>query len=143
MRALSVRQPWAELIALGRKPFEIRSWTTGYRGPVLICAGQGWHKLGVRLHGKMGVRGVSVCIVELVDCRPVTLEDSAGACFNIDEAPEFKNGFAWVFANPRRVQRVPFKGKLSLFRPTIVPLFEETPTHELPGLQRGRSPDYG
>ena len=40
MIALSVKQPWASLIASGRKQIETRVWSTPYRGPLLICAGQ-------------------------------------------------------------------------------------------------------
>ena len=39
MKALSVRQPWAELIVAGLKDVENRTWRTDYRGPVLIHAG--------------------------------------------------------------------------------------------------------
>jgi len=38
MKAISIRQPWAGLIALGIKDIEIRSWNTNYRGPILIHA---------------------------------------------------------------------------------------------------------
>ena len=38
MKALSVRQPWAWLIANGYKDIENRTWSTKYRGPVLIHA---------------------------------------------------------------------------------------------------------
>ena len=40
MRALTIRQPWASLIALGVKTIETRSWQTHYRGPLLIHAGK-------------------------------------------------------------------------------------------------------
>lgn len=39
MRALTLHQPWATLIALGHKRYETRSWRTAYRGPLLIHAG--------------------------------------------------------------------------------------------------------
>ena len=38
--ALSVKQPWAALLAAGRKTIEIRTWGTRFRGPVLIHAGK-------------------------------------------------------------------------------------------------------
>jgi activating signal cointegrator 1 len=38
MRALSLRQPWASLIAIGAKKVETRSWSTRYRGPIAIQA---------------------------------------------------------------------------------------------------------
>lgn len=39
MRALTIRQPWATLIATGAKTIETRSWSTKYRGPLAIHAG--------------------------------------------------------------------------------------------------------
>lgn len=38
MKALTLWQPWAGAIALGWKRFETRSWSTEYRGPLLIHA---------------------------------------------------------------------------------------------------------
>ena len=38
MKALSLTQPWASLVADGRKTTETRSWLTHYRGPLAIHA---------------------------------------------------------------------------------------------------------
>ena len=38
MRALSIRQPWAYLIAIGAKDVENRSWLTRFRGRIYIHA---------------------------------------------------------------------------------------------------------
>jgi hypothetical protein len=38
MKALTVQQPWATLIAVGAKQIETRSWKTDYRGPLAIHA---------------------------------------------------------------------------------------------------------
>lgn len=38
MKALSIKQPWAWLIAIGLKDIENRSWPTNYRGFVYIHA---------------------------------------------------------------------------------------------------------
>lgn len=38
MKALTLHQPWASLIALGVKTVETRSWSTAYRGPLAIHA---------------------------------------------------------------------------------------------------------
>lgn len=46
MKALTVRQPWAEAIACGAKLVENRSMGTRYRGPLAIHAGKGWAKWG-------------------------------------------------------------------------------------------------
>jgi activating signal cointegrator 1 len=36
MKALTLWQPWASLVAMGVKKIETRSWTTKYRGPIAI-----------------------------------------------------------------------------------------------------------
>ena len=48
MKALTVCQPYAELIARGGdvKPLENRTWFTSYRGPLLIHAGKSRDWLG-------------------------------------------------------------------------------------------------
>jgi hypothetical protein len=76
--ALSVRQPWAELILRGEKRFEHRSRPTRIRGRILIYASLGRYsrdieadievECGIELDGLP--RGVVVGSVELFDCRP-------------------------------------------------------------------------
>lgn len=38
MKAITIWQPWASLIACGAKRYETRSWPTKYRGPIAIHA---------------------------------------------------------------------------------------------------------
>lgn len=38
IKAISLHQPWASLVAMGIKGVETRSWTTRYRGPLAIHA---------------------------------------------------------------------------------------------------------
>lgn len=40
MKAITIHQPWATLIALGEKRFETRSWATKHRGLLAIHAGK-------------------------------------------------------------------------------------------------------
>ena len=40
-KALSLLQPWASLVVAGAKTIETRSWTTAYRGTLLIHASKG------------------------------------------------------------------------------------------------------
>ena len=46
MRAVSLWQPWASLIADGRKKVETRHWPMHYRGPLAIHATQRVEKEG-------------------------------------------------------------------------------------------------
>lgn len=102
MKALSVRQPWASLIADGKKTLEIRSWSTRYRGDLLICA-------SAKPHGDLPT-GQALAVVSVTACRPMKPDDKGAACC------EFRKGhFAWELLNVRRVDPFPVKGKLSLF----------------------------
>ncbi len=38
--ALSIRQPWIELILSGLKTIEVRTWSTEYRGELWLHAGK-------------------------------------------------------------------------------------------------------
>jgi len=44
MKAITIWQPWASLLASGGKMYETRPWETSYRGPIAIHAA----KLGMR-----------------------------------------------------------------------------------------------
>ena len=42
MKALTLTQPWATLVAIGAMRIETRSWSTAYRGPLAIHAAKGF-----------------------------------------------------------------------------------------------------
>ncbi len=108
MRVLIVRQPWASLIATGRKSVELRSWSTSYRGPICILAGaRPWH--GPHDY-ELGPRGGIVGVVSLVDVRKATPDDVSRACL----APP-ANHFAWVLSDAMQVPFVRAKGRLGLY----------------------------
>ena len=108
MKALSVRQPWASLIASGRKTIELRSWSPRYRGPVLVLACVGvWRGTDYPI----GPRGVSLCVVDLLDVRAAVADDVDAACVALTEG----GGRAWVLGNARAVEHVPVKGRLGLY----------------------------
>jgi len=50
MKALTLTQPWATLIACGAKRIETRSWATDFRGRIAIHAAKGLSPFG----GKRG-----------------------------------------------------------------------------------------
>ncbi len=88
MKAITLYQPWASAIALGLKRFETRSWSTRYRGPILIHAGQRW-TMGERVARRDAIEAVRriapeyvtqfaahsailgriVAVADLVECR--------------------------------------------------------------------------
>ena len=52
MNAITQPQPYASLIAVGAKTIETRSWSTSYRGPLVIHAGAAPPEHGLRLGAK-------------------------------------------------------------------------------------------
>jgi len=102
MKALTIKQPWAELILAGVKTREYRSWRVAYRGLLLIHAAS-------RSEPRMDVprstpRGGFVGVVDLVNI--IATDD-----------PDPSKRYAWVLANPRRIAFVAATGRLGLFDP--------------------------
>jgi hypothetical protein len=101
MRALSVRQPWAELILDGRKTIECRSRPTRITGRVWIYASRGRADRaprGAPVYIDALPRGLLIGSVEIVGCRRLRRGDSAAACFSVST-----DDFAWLLADPQRL----------------------------------------
>ena len=117
MKALTILQPWASLMACGAKKIETRSWATKYRGPLAIHAAKhintpkcAWEepfkseliKAGMMASvysGKgfafnLGNNGMVVAIAELVDCVKVvsTVNGSLGPIEVPVHKAELENG---------------------------------------------------
>ncbi|MDP8989617.1 MAG: ASCH domain-containing protein [Acidobacteriota bacterium] len=56
MKAITLTQPWASLVAVGAKRIETRSWSTSYRGPIAIHAAKGFPGHAKRLSESQSVR---------------------------------------------------------------------------------------
>lgn len=142
MKLLSVRQPWANLIAMGHKSIETRSWPTKYRGPLAIHAGKktidddgldllfavgvGFSEALIATSKTHGVPlGAIVATCVLDDCLPIGPE--AGGCMwqNGNRLPlptgcELKCGdftpgrFAWILKDVKAINPIPWKGALGL-----------------------------
>lgn len=100
MRALSVKQPYAELIARGVKTKEYRSWSRDFRGDLLIVASKSPHANGFDdFDGDPSslVYGAAVCVV---DFWKVTGSEG---------------DYAWHLRNPRRVEPVAITGYASIY----------------------------
>jgi hypothetical protein len=111
MRALSVRQPWAELILLGHKTIEVRSRRTHLRERVFIYAPKNRIEPAeeARITQEYGIdvdglpRGVLVGTVKIEGCMPLKQDESPAACFEITETHGF---YAWHLARPERADEL-------------------------------------
>ena len=140
MKALTLWQPFAQLVAIGAKKIETRSWATKYRGPIAIHAAKnrGYEK---NRFGKLSALrsainefcitplgkipyGSVIAIADLVDCVEV---ESAMRGIYYDRIAILKPGivvrgnelafgdytpgrYAWILKNVRRIKPVPAKG---------------------------------
>ncbi len=118
MKALNVRQPWAWMIACGYKTIETRTWSTKYRGDILIVASK---KRMSKVTEKAFIEntgyrlfeieyGAGICVADLFDCRIMTGEDEPLACCDL-----YKGAFAWYLRNIRHISPFPVKGRLGLY----------------------------
>ena len=84
MKAITVTQPWAQLLVCGAKVYDTRTWQTSHRGPLLIhaakrlseatralCAEEPFRSL-LKAHGVTRAidlpLGALIGTVELIDC---------------------------------------------------------------------------
>jgi hypothetical protein len=74
--ALSIRQPWVDLIMRGVKTIEVREWQVERRGPILIHSASALDWRSVELFGYQDAlklpRGGVVGYAEIVDVIPLT-----------------------------------------------------------------------
>ena len=121
MKALSIRQPWADLIILGIKDIENRTWRTQYRGTLLIHAAQQLDERGewllcstpgfkddmnalYRTCGHVSQRGFIIGTVELFDC------------VSHHSSKWFFGPYGFVLKNPVKFENaIPFSGRLGIF----------------------------
>ena len=135
MKALTLYEPWASLVALGAKKIETRSWPTNYRGPLAIHAGKtiraefmnlAWkepfYSALKPLHGNVGGSrsihynlGCVIAIVQLVDCQEIRLD-------NVPLGPERHFGdytrgrYMWILRDVERLEiPIPARGHQRLW----------------------------
>ncbi|WP_165228423.1 ASCH domain-containing protein [Aquisphaera insulae] len=114
MKTLSVRQPWAWLIAHGFKPVENRTWDTKVRGPILIHAGKSFDREGYEWirytfpeidlpHPAQFERGGIVGVADLY------------AVATVSTSPWFCGPVGFCFRDAKPLPFVPTPGRLGFF----------------------------
>ncbi|MCA0850378.1 ASCH domain-containing protein [Salipiger thiooxidans] len=119
MKALSIRQPWADAIIWHGKDVENRTWSTRYRGPVLIHAAKAWgpreredlafveEMTGTKLEIDKPLLGGIIGRAEIVDC------------VNSMDSRWFFGPVGFVLRNPEPLPFQPCRGALGFFTPSI------------------------
>ena len=114
MKALSIRQPWAWLIAHGIKPVENRSWRTAVRGDILIHAGQQFDQQG--LDGVLAIFGdLRTRLPQQYDLGGIVGMATLVDCVDSHPSAWFTGPHGLVLHNPRPLPFRPWRGELGFF----------------------------
>lgn len=119
MKAISIKQPWAWLIANGYMTVENRKWYTGHRGDILIHASKSKADLErdleyVRRVFRIGIDqeqllfGQVLAVADLIGC---TKEPEA----RVDQYWHKEGHFAWILRRIRPIDPFEVRGRLNLF----------------------------
>lgn len=150
VKAVSLWEPWASLMARGAKRIETRDWPTRYRGPLLICAAKRkvvWEleedlaqpsfRRGLGLPERPTDRrreieelpfGQALCLVDLYDCVPTEALERLGAIGDDRPFGNYAAGrYGWVTTGLRRVMPFPVTGRQGLFEVTLPGDMEDWP----------------
>lgn len=117
MKALSLKQPFAELILNGKKKIELRRWNTNFRGEFFIHASKIPDKKNMKKFDFKDLPlGFIVGKAELIDVKRY----KSGEEFNKDKdlhlADESFGKYGFVLKNVKRINPIiPAKGKLNFW----------------------------
>lgn len=124
MKVITIKQPFASLIASGIKQYEFRTWKTNYRGELLIHAGKGVDKKAMKKFEKYNLEypsGAIIAKVNLSDCikvdedfRKVLEEENPLVYSSIIKHSEWE-GYAFKMKNVVEIDPIEINGKLSLW----------------------------
>ncbi len=128
MKVLSIKEPFASLVALGIKKIETRSWKTNYRGEIYIHASLTKSVVKDKTREKKLLdllpknyefkQGYIICRAYLKDC--IYMDDEFIKNIKKDET-EYLCGryeigrYAWVLSNIEIIKEIPAKGKLGIW----------------------------
>ena len=130
MKAITLTQPWATLVAIGVKQIETRSWRTFYRGPLAIHAAkslpawQSW-RMGTPIRDVLEAHGIHSFVelplgVIVATCTLVRITRIYPD--NVPAAPELYFGdytagqWAWHLSDVKALDTpIPARGALGLW----------------------------
>ena len=123
MKVITIKQPWATLIAKGYKEYEFRTWKTKYRGEILIHAGKGIDKKAMAGFENLKFEYPVGCIIakaQITDCIPVdddfrkkVLPKNPNVYKGLNKT-EWK-GYGFKIENVEEIETIEINGKLSLW----------------------------
>lgn len=125
MKVITIKQPFATLIAEGLKEYEFRTWKAKYRGELLIHAGLGVDKKAMKRFEHLNLeypQGAIIAKCTMTDC--IKVDD------NLKKELKEKNplvyhsmikknldweGYGFKLENIEKIKPIEAKGKLSFW----------------------------
>ena len=124
MKVITIKQPFASLIAEGLKEYEFRTWKTKYRGEIFIHAVKSIDQKAMKKFEEYGLEYPLGCIIaraDLCDCikvdnefRKVLNEKNPKVYSEIVKHPEWE-GYGFKMENVKKIKPIPAQGKLSIW----------------------------
>ena len=116
MKALSLKQPFAELILQGKKKIELRKWNTKFRGEFFIHASKNPDSNAMKEFGFDELPcGVIVGKAKLIDVKKYLSEREHLKDKNLHLASSEWGNYGFILENVWRVKEIQAKGKLNFW----------------------------
>ncbi len=130
--ALSVKQPWAALLAHGRKTIEVRRWCTARRGRILIHAArvsdpraEAWQLVPPEVRATADLVGGIIGAAELSDCKayPTRAAFAADRAGHLNDPAWFEETglYGFVFSRAEVLSFRRFRGWVRFFPVNVAP----------------------
>lgn len=107
IRVITLKQPWASLVAEGLKKYEFRNMNYSYRGKILIHAGKGIDKEAMEMVKKYNLdypQSKIIAEVEIVDC--IKVDTKFNKMIDNLNSPVYgkkeRTGYAWKLDNIKK-----------------------------------------
>lgn len=124
MKVITIKQPYASLIAYGYKKYEFRTWKTKYRGEILIHAGKSLDKNAMKKFEYLNLDYPSGCIIakaNLTDC--ICIDDNMKEVLKKENSIVYEGAinnkkqleYGFVLDNIELINPIYINGKLSLW----------------------------
>lgn len=124
LKVITIKQPFATLIAEGLKEYEFRTWKTTYRGEILIHAGKSIDQKAMKRYEHLNLEyptGKIIAKANITDCikvddkvKDMLKEKNPLVYFGVLHNPKW-NGYAFKLENVEKIDGPVINGKLSLW----------------------------
>ena len=125
MKVITVKQPFATLIAEGLKEYEFRTWRTKFIVDILIHAGKGVDKKAMKRYEHLNLEypsGKIIAKATITDCvyvddnlKETLQEKDPLVYYGILQKDSDWDGYGFKLENIKKITPVEINGKLSLW----------------------------